>query len=272
VSEGEKLPRALLHVEKVGEGPKVVLSHGFGGSARNFRMLARGLQNQAEFVLYDARGHARSEAPPSPDAYTLDHLVSDLEQVIVSQSVGKVIVGGLSMGALTALELTRRRPDLVRALIVVSLPIDGSELRNWALAFADAIEARGLDSAGAEYVWGTERTLPEASAEWVRRGFLEHPAHALAALLRGTLARWPAANELEALCRSIAVPALFVAGERDSSAVAGARLLSGIVRGARAEVIRDAGHVVNLEAPGPFAALLGAFVRELLAETTEVSP
>jgi pimeloyl-ACP methyl ester carboxylesterase len=52
-----------LHVEAAGQGPGIVLAHGFGGSARNWRPQLRALRAQKRVAVYDARGHARSEAP-----------------------------------------------------------------------------------------------------------------------------------------------------------------------------------------------------------------
>src|SRR5690349_2261051 len=45
-----------LHVERQGSGPAVVLAHGFGGSARNFRPQARALADACTLLTYDARG------------------------------------------------------------------------------------------------------------------------------------------------------------------------------------------------------------------------
>src|SRR2546427_560390 len=67
-----------LHVEVEGSGPVVVLAHGFGGSARNFLSQARALRDRYRIVRFDARGHARSEAPAEASAYTPDVFVADL--------------------------------------------------------------------------------------------------------------------------------------------------------------------------------------------------
>src|SRR3954447_5336682 len=74
-------PAVRLHVERQGEGPALVLAHGFGGSARNFRLQLRALAPHATAVAYDGRGHARSEAPPDAAAYTFERLVDDFERV-----------------------------------------------------------------------------------------------------------------------------------------------------------------------------------------------
>ena len=65
-----EMDEPILHVEAEGTGPVLVLGHGFGGSARNFRAQSRALVDVARVVRFDARGHARSAAPPDADAYT----------------------------------------------------------------------------------------------------------------------------------------------------------------------------------------------------------
>src|SRR5437762_307144 len=97
-----------LHVEVEGSGPVVVLAHGFGGSARNFLSQARALRDRYRIVRFDARGHARSEAPAEESAYTPEAFVADLGRVLDQVGARAAVVGGLSMGAGTAL-----RPALV---------------------------------------------------------------------------------------------------------------------------------------------------------------
>ena len=97
------MPESLaLHVEHQGAGPALVLAHGFGGSARNFRPQARFFAERASTWLYDTRGHARSPAPRESGAYTPAALVADFAAV-VTQAGAPAVVGGLSLGAYTAL-------------------------------------------------------------------------------------------------------------------------------------------------------------------------
>ena len=110
-----------LHVEATGAGPWLVFSHGFGGSARNFRPQVKALAATHRVVTYDARGHARSEAPGEPEAYDFERLIDDYERV-ASGSDAPVVAGGLSLGAATALGFTLRRKERVRALILASPP------------------------------------------------------------------------------------------------------------------------------------------------------
>ena len=92
-----------LHVESSGSGPAVLLMHGFAGSARNFRPQARALADAYRTILFDARGHARSEAPVAPDAYRMTHFVGDAARVLDESGLAEAVVGGLSLGSAVAM-------------------------------------------------------------------------------------------------------------------------------------------------------------------------
>src|SRR5213593_3269207 len=111
-----------LHVEVEGSGPVVVLAHGFGGSARNFLPQARGLRDRYRIVRFDARGHARSEAPAEASAYTPEAFVADLGRVLDQVGARAAIVGGLSMGAGTALRFALAHPGRVQGLVLAAFP------------------------------------------------------------------------------------------------------------------------------------------------------
>lgn len=265
-----------LHVERFGHGPLVALAHGFGGSARNFRAQARALGDRASVLLYDARGHARSDAPPSPAAYSPDALVDDLHRVIADAagpegSAARVLVGGLSMGAATALRFALAWPERVRGLLLAAFPPGAHESRSnddagrpstqaaWANAFAAAIERDGLEAAGARFAWGAESGFDPATADLVRRGFLEHAPHAIRGLLLSVLATQPSAAELAPRLRTLDVPALVIVGGRDALSLAPSRVLARALPHARLVEVPDAGHVVNLAAPRAFDAALLEF-------------
>jgi pimeloyl-ACP methyl ester carboxylesterase len=250
-----------LHVEAAGEGPGVVLAHGFGGSARNWRPQARTLRPRFRVVTYDARGHARSEAPAEPEAYRASEQIADMGRAAAASGDERPVVGGLSMGAAVALRYALAHPERVRALMLASPPGRGG-IAARALPFADAIEREGLEAAGARFVWGPESGLDPAGAALVRQGFLEHPPHALAHTLRELLAKL---EPLEALAEPLAkleLPVLLVAGERDAGSRAVCETLAAALPKSALHVIEGAGHVVNLAAPAAFdAALLGFLAR-----------
>ena len=248
-----------LHVEHQGEGPALVLAHGFGGSARNFRLQVRALASHAATVAYDARGHARSEAPPNADAYTLERLVDDFERV-ANETGERVVAAGISLGAMTALGFAARRPERVRALLLASLPGWDEPRLRWARDFATAIEKEGLDAAGAAFVWGERSRFDPAGAKLIRQGILEHPPHALMHILRATLAVLPDVRTLAAPLVNATFPVTIIVGARDEPALAPSQALVEVLLRARLVVVPNAGHVVNLVAPAVFNKELEALL------------
>src|SRR5438045_9484216 len=99
-----------LHVEVEGSGPVVVLAHGFGGSARNFGPQARALRDRYRVVRFDARGHARSDAPDDPRAYRPEAFVADVGRVLDVAGADVAGVGGLSLAAGIALRFAPAHP------------------------------------------------------------------------------------------------------------------------------------------------------------------
>jgi len=206
--------------------------------------------------LYDARGHARSEAPTDPDAYSFERLVDDYESVALSgdDSALPVVAGGLSLGSATALAFALRRKERVRALVLASPPggSDDPERRAWALDFSRAIDERGLEAAGSEFVWGKRARFDPRGAALIRSGFMEHPPHALSHILKRTLAELPGPTRLAAELGRLNRPVLIVMGAEDQSSAESSRSLVALLPDAELVVVPGAGHVVNLAAAGAF--------------------
>ncbi|MEB2313521.1 MAG: alpha/beta hydrolase [Sorangiineae bacterium] len=251
-----------LHVESFGDGDTIVLAHGFGGSARNFRPQARSLGGEHRFVLFDARGHARSEAPAPAEAYEPDCFVEDLARVVDGTGPLPVVVGGLSMGAGVALRYALAHAERLRGLVLAAFPYVsvGKDGRDWALGFADAIDREGLDRAGAEYAWGERARFDPQGARLIRQGFLEHSPGALAHTLRRLLAVQPSIESLRAELARLTVPTLVIVGALDERSLVPSRELAGALPEVELVVVPGAGHVVNLAAPRAFDAALAAFL------------
>jgi 3-oxoadipate enol-lactonase len=252
-----------LHIEEYGTSePTIVLLHGFAGSARNFRPQVRFLKQKYRVIVFDQRGHARSAAPEDPSEYDPENFVSDLARVIERSGSSNVVVGGISMGAGIALRYAVARRSPLRGLALFSFPASHEKTAAWANAFADAIEARGIEEAGAEYVWGGGRYDTE-SAKLIRQGFVEHQPHALACILRRLLAIQPRTKDLESELHSLDVPTLLVTGEDDTNAILQTRDLAAFIPGATYTSIAGAGHIVNLQKPESFNGALGDFLSRI---------
>ncbi len=258
-----------LHVESDGHGDHLVLGHGFGGSARNFRAQVRGLGAGLRVVRFDARGHARSDAPDEAAAYTPAVFVADVGRVLDQAGAARAIVGGLSMGAGIALRFALAHPERTRALVLAAFPAGRDTPGSYAALaerFAARIEQDGLEAAGEELVWGPASGLDPAAAALVRRGFLEHRPHALAHVLRGVIAEQPAVAALAPALAGVAIPVLVIVGARDRLSLEPARALARLLPAARLVEIADAGHLVNLARPTEFNAAVAAFATDLPPE------
>lgn len=217
-------------------------------------------------MLFDARGHARSPSPLQADEYTLSHFVRDFAGVVDASGVEPVISGGLSMGAAVALEHAIAFPGRVRGLVLSAFPSSGEDERRraWALGFAQAIEERGLDAAGSEFVWGARSRFDPKGAALIRQGFLEHAPHALAHILRQVLAELASPATLAPALAGIDVPVLVVVGAKDPESLEPSTRLAEMLPNAELCVIPEAGHVVNLAKPSEFNAAVERFLRDKL--------
>jgi len=258
---------ARLHKERHGNGAALVLAHGLAGSARNFLPQVRGQPLARSVHLYDARGHARSEAPSDEYAYGWNCLISDFGDVVGDALCGtpnfstqKAIVGGLSLGAATALLWSLRYPNSVSGLVLAAYPECSLEARRWALNFADSIDSNGLDTAGFEFVWGPQGRFGKDDAQQVRRGFLQHSAHAISAILRHSLGQLPDVTKLWPELTRFQPPTLVVVGENDTRSQTACQEIVSALPNAQLVVIEGAGHVVNLSRPGPFNEQLASFI------------
>ncbi|WP_327673848.1 alpha/beta fold hydrolase [Kitasatospora sp. NBC_00458] len=112
-----------LHVAEQGEGPLVLLLHGFPESWYSWRHQFAPLAEAGyRVVAVDQRGYARSEQPASVDAYTLLHLVGDASALIGALGEERAVLVGHDWGAPVAWTTATLRPDLVRGVAGLSVP------------------------------------------------------------------------------------------------------------------------------------------------------
>ncbi|MEU2712357.1 alpha/beta hydrolase [Streptomyces sp. NPDC007205] len=112
-----------LHIAEEGEGPLVVLLHGFPESWHSWRhqfgpLAAAGFR----VVAPDQRGYGRSEHPEDVDAYTILHLVGDVIGLIHALGEKEAFVVGHDWGAPVAWHTALLRPDVVRGVAGLSVP------------------------------------------------------------------------------------------------------------------------------------------------------
>ena len=108
--------------ETIGEGPPVLLIHGFGANRsitwRNtgwFDVLVRAGH---QVIAMDCRGHGQSGKPYAPEDYDDGIMASDALAVLEGIGIGAADVMGYSMGAQLAIRLMQDRPAAVRRCVL----------------------------------------------------------------------------------------------------------------------------------------------------------
>ncbi|MGW1888817.1 alpha/beta fold hydrolase [Streptomyces sp. NPDC002004] len=112
-----------LHIAEQGEGPLVVLLHGFPESWHSWNRQFGPLADAGfRVVAPDQRGYGRSDHPDAVDAYTIFHLVGDVVGLIRTLGEEQAYVVGHDWGAPVAWHTALLRPDMVRGVAGLSVP------------------------------------------------------------------------------------------------------------------------------------------------------
>jgi pimeloyl-ACP methyl ester carboxylesterase len=112
-----------LHLAELGEGPFVVLCHGFPESWYSWRHQIAGLAAAGFHVVApDMRGYGRSDRPEAIEQCTLLHLVGDMVGLLDVLGAERAVIAGHDWGAPVAWHAALLRPDRFRAVIGLSVP------------------------------------------------------------------------------------------------------------------------------------------------------
>jgi pimeloyl-ACP methyl ester carboxylesterase len=115
-----------MHIAEQGDGPLVLLCHGFPESWYSWRdqlsdLAAAGFRA----VAPDMRGYGQTDVPRSIDQYTLLHLVGDMVGLLDALGAETAVIAGHDWGAPVAWQAALLRPDRFRAVIGLSVPLTG---------------------------------------------------------------------------------------------------------------------------------------------------
>lgn len=260
---------SLLPLQRRGQGPALVLLHGFAGTRDSLSELARGLEPGFETLAPDLPGHGRAVGAEIPPAYGFDQCLDDLAATLESAGHRRAHWLGYSMGARLALAFAVRYPERVASLVLLAgraglATADEREARRRAdETLAARIEAIGvadfIDEWLAQPLFATLRQLGGTVLERERSARLAHDARGLAASLRG-LGPGSQPPLFDALPR-VRVPVLLVAGALDDRFVAIARDLARRLPRAELCVIEGAGHAAHVEQPAAFLQAVREFLQ-----------
>jgi pimeloyl-ACP methyl ester carboxylesterase len=112
-----------LHVAEQGEGPLVILCHGFPECWYSWRHQLPALAKAGfRAVAPDLRGYGRSDRPEEVEKYTILHDIGDIVGLVDALGAKQAVIAGHDIGAAIAWQAALLRPDRFRAVIALSPP------------------------------------------------------------------------------------------------------------------------------------------------------
>ncbi|HYG88953.1 MAG TPA: acetoin dehydrogenase dihydrolipoyllysine-residue acetyltransferase subunit [Azospirillum sp.] len=234
-------------------GATVVLVHGFGGDLDNWLFNIDALAEGATVYALDLPGHGQStKAITDP---TLSGLSKALLAFMDTVGIGSAHLVGHSVGGATAMRTALDAPDRVASLSLIASAGLGREINHgYVEGFIGATSRRDLKPVVENLFADAGLVSRQMIDDLLKYKRLDGVDGALRAL---SSALFPGGAQAGVLADQVAaanVPTLVVWGEQDR--VLPAAHATALGTAARAEVIANAGHMVQMEAAGKVNALL----------------
>ena len=245
-----------LYYEVHGQGPALLLTHGYSATSQMWRGQIEALSKDHTLILWDMRGHGQSDYPEDPAAYSEAATVADMAALLDAVGAPSAIVGGLSLGGYMSLAFNRVHPERVRALLIIDT---GPGYRK-----DEAREGWNATSLKTAERYETEGLGRLASGSVEMRTSHHRNAEGLARAARGMLTQRDA-SVIDSL-PTIAVPAIVVVGANDTPFLVASDYMAAKIPGAVKVVIPDAGHAANIDQPEAFNTAILSFLASLPAQ------
>lgn len=240
--------------------PVLIMAHGSSDDGRCWTNFAREFAADYDIILYDARGHGRSDPPSAWDA--ADVQVEDMAGLIRELKIVKPIIMGHSMGSGAAAWFAAKYPDVPRAVVLE----DPGLVPNPAMAAALA----DRDKRRAQILEGNNKTASELMAQcmkgspkwgasecemWAPSKMMHHPNTAL-----GTIGARP---PLKDLLPKITAPTLILKADAQGELRQKNEEIAALLPKGKIVHIVGAGHNVRRENKAQTVDVLRAFLKTI---------
>jgi 3-oxoadipate enol-lactonase len=245
------------------EGPLVVMLHGATMDHRMFNAQVTALSDRYRVLVWDARGHGRSQ--PSGTEISLELYADDLLHILAAHGMTEFAIIGQSMGGYIAQHLYLRAPGRIRAMVIIgSTPIAKAYPKYEIWALKASLPLFGL--------WPYEHfTRVIANNTAVTEPVRQYALDAARSIPKDQFVRiWKAvtvAVSAEGMPQlQIDVPLLLMHGDQDKTGTIRRDMQPWAEREAQAEfhLIPDAGHNANQDNPEVVNRLLLDFLQKHL--------
>ncbi|MFC9586227.1 alpha/beta fold hydrolase [Streptomyces yangpuensis] len=237
------------------DAPPIVLVHGTRFSAGQWSPQLSSLQGDFRVAAVDLPGHGARAA----EHWSLDAATEVIAAAAEQLDHGPALVVGHSLGGYAALEFARRRPELLRGLVLAGA--SASTKGAWATPYRWVARLVPRIPADRLTRWN-DRLLrrihpPDVVDATIRAGYA---FHTLPVAWGEVLGRFDA----DAM-RHVAAPVLILNGEKDTVFRSGEREFARAHPDARIELIPRARHLANFDDPEAFTAAVRRFALHLHA-------
>ncbi len=257
-------------------GAPLLLVHGWTGSKEDFIDWMEPLADTGHHVVApDHRGHGESHKPEDEDRYSLDILAADMLGVADAYGWDRFVLLGHSMGGMVAQKIALGHAARLRGLILMDThhgPVDVDRV-----VVDLGVEMARTHGTGAIADMMAATTEPgPLDTEAYQRVCAERPGHrergvemtrvASSAMFAAMLLEMAStSSRLEALA-ALDVPTLVMVGDQDLPFIPASEALAATIPDARYELLPDAGHSPQFEAPDAWWTVLSSFLGELPAD------
>lgn len=257
-----------LYYETFGKGGKTILFvHGWMDSGESFKKAAGALAEKYRIIVYDHRGHGRSETPL--EGYNMTRLATDLRNLIELLAPENLTLVGYSMGSHVVYEYIKLfgDADLDKVVITVMSPALVNEKKpelslGGDLTWEKAVER--LSIRNRYFVEGCEIAYPayiktHKPNEKIREFYLNAASLDSGAMIRLEIAMYAADywNVLPTITR----PTLILSAEEDMYSRACHEEQARLIPNSKVVILEGCGHMLMMEKPEEYARELAEFIQ-----------
>lgn len=250
--------------DDVGTGIPIVFLHGFPLDRTFWKPQVGAVMALGRCIVPDLRGFGESSVQ---GPFTIDQYADDVAALLDYLQIGSAVIAGLSMGGYIAFAMWRRHPERVRALILADTRAgaDSPETRQKRGELIALARAEGPGAVATRQITGligkTTRERNPDVAEWLHLMMCMQPVEGVIGAIEAMLGRPDSTPDLP----TITVPTLVLVGDEDAiTRPAEAKAMADAIRGARLEILAQAGHAANVERPAAFNHIVAEFVASLV--------
>ena len=260
---------AQYHVRVEGEGPPVMLLHGFTGSMNTWNAFIEDYKHCFQFISLDLLGHGLTEAPNDATRYEMQNATKDIKDLLLELNIQSAHILGYSMGGRLALGFAVHYPEFVQTLTLESSSPgldDEKERKDRIVRDAQLAERirdfgieRFVDEWGKIPLFASQERLSDHKKAVIREERVSHKSIGVqnSLLGMGTGSQPSFWSKLEELH----FPVLLLVGELDEKFVHIGRKMQNLLNISQFETIIDTGHAIHVEEPKIFGKIVSEFIK-----------